>query len=141
MNLGSGDMAYGEALDAAFLTILTTKLMTQTTNTLAYKMGLIKRDGSVIREPKTPEERRALTYMDRIAFGMKKTLGGRVAVFYRMYRNARTNPNFMRALSRMSSHRFTRYHDTSRVAYQRKPDANKQTATGGVTSTFRKPLG
>lgn len=41
----------------------------------AFKLGLINKDGKKQRNAKTPEEKKAMTYFDRLVFNIKRLLG------------------------------------------------------------------
>ncbi len=45
------------------------------TETDAFKLGLIDKDGKKQRNAKTPEEKKAMTYFDRLVFNLKRILG------------------------------------------------------------------
>jgi len=114
------DFLWGEALDAAFLTALTTRINTPVKNLPAFAMGLIDAMGNIVKEPVTKEERRALSYLDRVALFMRKSMGGRVILINNMYRQSRSRPAFVQAAARARSLRFTKYYDI-KVAFFEKP--------------------
>jgi len=114
------DFLWGESLDAAFLTALVDRTNTPIKNLPAYKLGLIDSLGNILQEPKTKNERRALTYLDRVVLFMRKSMGGRVILLNNMYRKARITPSFVQAASRARSLRFMKYYDL-KVAFFEKP--------------------
>jgi len=105
------DFLWGESLDAAFMTALVDRVNTPIRNLPSYKMGLIDGAGNVLKEPKTKEERRALSMLDQVVLFMRKSMGGRTILLNNMYRRARINPNFIRAAARARSLRFLKYYD------------------------------
>lgn len=50
------------------------RLVTPFDQTEAFKLGLIDADGKKIRNAKTPEEKRAVGYFDRLVFNLKRLL-------------------------------------------------------------------
>lgn len=124
------DLVWGEALDAAFFTALTSRLTTPIKNLPAFKYGLINAQGKILRMPKSKEERRALTYIDMVALFMRQTMGGRVQAIYNMYRQARMNPAFIQAAARSVSLRFTKYYDL-KYGFVERP--TPEAITGGMT--------
>lgn len=111
MDIGTRDYDWGSAIDAAIFTVIAQRLMTPNHRLPAFKMGLIDKQGNIKREPKTKQELRALTYIDRIALLMKRSMGGRIASIYNMYRKQRTNPDFIRSAARAVQYRFLVYYD------------------------------
>ena len=61
-------------LDAILAYQFLKKLTTPFTETRAYALGLIDRNGKTIRSASTPEELAAFGYFDRIVFNLKKLL-------------------------------------------------------------------
>lgn len=59
------------------------KLVAKTIYTDAYKLGLVDRNGFIIREPETEIEKQALTSLDRLVFQIKTIIGGRINRFSR----------------------------------------------------------
>lgn len=51
------------------------RLTTPFADTRAYSLGLIDKDGRTVRSPKTPEEKDAYGYFDRLVFNLKRLLG------------------------------------------------------------------
>ena len=74
-------------------------------------MGLIDSNGNILKDPKTKEERRALSFLDQVILFMRKSMGGRVVLLNNMYRRARIKPEFVRAAARAKSLRFLKYYD------------------------------
>lgn len=135
------DYIWGEAVDTAFFTALTIRLTTPTKQLPAYRLGLINARGKILREPKTPQERRALSHIDKIALFMKQAMGGRVAAIMNMYRKNRTSPDFVRAAARAKSLRFTNYYDM-KVGFYDRPHPEAITGGRGPTQTSAaKPRG
>lgn len=54
------------------------KLLERTTDTIAYKLGLVDRNGLIVKEPVTDIEKEALTSLDRLIFQLKSMIGGRI---------------------------------------------------------------
>lgn len=112
--LNRSDWIMGQCIDAVFFTAFVQIIMAPNRGLPAYKLGLIKVNGEVIREPKTDEERRALNYVTRIALYMKRFLGARTRLLYVMYRQERRNPLFIRASARAVSMRYGRYFNVTK---------------------------
>ena len=111
MPLSDADLSWGESLDAAFLKAIVDRLTVPIRTHPAFKLGLVNAQGRMLREPIDAEERRAFSFVDRIAFMMKANMGSKTMLLYNRYRQARLDPVFIRAASRAVSLRFTRYHD------------------------------
>jgi len=125
------DFLWGEGIDAAFMSVLVTRINTPVKNLPAYRMGLVDAMGNVVKEPMTKEERRALTFIDRVALFMRKSMGGRVMLLNNMYRQARTKPAFVQAASRARSLRFMKYYDL-KYAFFEKPMIGQTLSMGNV---------
>ena len=135
------DFLWGESLDAAFMTALTQRISTPIRGLPAYKMGLIDASGRIIQKPKTKEERRALSMIDRVALFMRQAMGGRVAVLHNMYREARHNPAFIQAAARARSLRFLKYYDL-KIGFFERPTPTPITGGVGASPTSAgKPRG
>ena len=109
---------WGEALDATVFNALVQRLITKNTNLPAFKLGLINKQGVILREPKTRDEYRALTNLDTIALFMKRFMGGRVQQIYNMWRKRRLDPNYIKSVARGLSLRFNKYYDVKRIEIQ-----------------------
>jgi len=129
------DYVWGEALDAAFFTALTTRLTTPIHLLPAFRMGLVGRSGQILREPRTREERRALTLIDQIALWMRRSMAGRIPQIMNMYRQKRMSPPFIQAAARATSLRFNKYYDTRKIFYER-PFPHAITGGMGTPSTM-----
>jgi len=130
------DFMWGEALDAAFFTVLTQRISIPIRNLPAFQLGLIDAQGKVIVKPKTKEERRALSFVDQLALFMRQAMGGRTALLYNMYRQARMSPTFIQAAARANSLRFLKYYDL-RIGFFERPTPTA--ITGGVGATPTSP--
>ena len=62
--------------DAVLTFIFLKKLMTPITKTKAYSLELVDNMGRIIKQPKTNEEKNALTLFDKLIFKMKRLLKG-----------------------------------------------------------------
>ena len=122
--LSTNDYIWGESLDSVLYTFMVKRLTMPTKSTPAYKMGIVNDRGVMIREPKTQEERRAFTSLDRIAFMMKQYMRGNVRLIYNQYRKRRLDPNFIRALGKGKALRFTKYYDMEMPFYDAKTNPN-----------------
>jgi hypothetical protein len=109
---------WGEAIDAIVFETFTRKVRTSIVSTAAYKLGLVNDRGQTIREPRTAEERRALSFMDRIVFYVKQFAPGRLPDFYQLYYLKRGDPIFMRSLNRAKSLRMQNYYNPTTVTRQ-----------------------
>ena len=67
-----------EHLDNVLSYILVKKLMTRITSTKAYNLALVDEQGKTLREPKTEEEKAALTNLQKFIFKLKRMLGARI---------------------------------------------------------------
>jgi hypothetical protein len=112
-NISSSDMDWGEALDASFFDAFTKKIMMPISNYPAFKMGLIDGSGNIKRPPRTRYEKRALSFLDRLALLFKRYNAARSFQIFNDYRLARLNPAFIQAVNRGMSLRFSRYYDPS----------------------------
>ena len=130
------DFLWGEALDAAFMTSLVQRLSTPIKNLPAYKMGLINGSGKILKQPRTKEERRALSNLDQVALLMRQAMGGRIVAVANMYRKARMNPHFIKAAARALSLRFFKYYDM-KIGFFERPYS--QVISGGVGATPTSP--
>jgi hypothetical protein len=102
---------FGESLDAAIFDAFTKRMMTPISNYPAFKLGLIDTNGNVKKQPKTREEKRALSFLDRLSLMFKKYMVSRNFQIYNEYRMARLTPVFLQAMSRAMGLRFTQYYD------------------------------
>jgi len=109
--IGPGDLDWGEAIDAAVFDAFTKRVMMPISNHPAFKMGLIDGNGNIKKQPRTREEKRALSFLDRLAFLFKRYNAARTFQIFNDYRLARLNPVFLQAVMRASSFRFSRYYD------------------------------
>ena len=50
------------------------RLTTPFNETKAFELGLIDKDGKLLKKPKTTDEKKAYTYFDRFIFNMKRLL-------------------------------------------------------------------
>jgi hypothetical protein len=114
------DYLWGESLDAAFMVAMLDRINQPIRNLPSFKMGLIDGAGNVIKEPKTKEERRALTMLDQVVLFMRKSMGGRTILLNNMYRRNRMRPEFIRASARARSLRFLKYYDL-KIGFFEKP--------------------
>lgn len=69
-------------IDALVTYLFLKKLMQPFFNTTAYKMKLVDNAGRIIKEPVTPQEKEALTLLDKLIFKIRRLLGTRVANLY-----------------------------------------------------------
>lgn len=69
----------GRLGDAIVVALIAKKLLKPIEKTDAYKLGLINEKGKRIRRPKTSEEKKAYTLLDKLVFKLKKLLGHRLA--------------------------------------------------------------
>jgi len=109
--INASDLDWGESLDAMFMDAFTKRVMMPITQYPAFKLRLIDATGNIKRQPKSREEKRALSFLDRLALLFKKYNTARIFQVYNDYRLARLNPIFLAALVRSSSMRFNRYYD------------------------------
>ena len=124
--ISGSDYLWGESLDAMFFTAMMKRLTSPNKTLPAYKMGLIDANGKVLRDPKTKEERRALTNMDRVALMMKRYMRGNVRLMYNEYRKRRLEPAFIKAAARAGTLRYGKYFDVDAPFY----DPSNITLTG-----------
>ena len=54
-------------------------LVTPIIKTDAYKMGLVDNNGRIIRQPKTDDEKKSLTLLDKTIFKIRRMLGAKVS--------------------------------------------------------------
>jgi len=135
------DFLWGEALDSAFFTALVQRVTTPIKSLPAYRMGLINAQGKPIRDPKTKEERRALSFLDQVALFMRQAMGGRVALLYNMYRKARLDPAFVKSAARAKSLRFLKYYDLKIGFFERPTPTPIIGGIGGTPTHPGKPFG
>lgn len=109
--LGPADLEFGESEDAAIFDAFTKRVMAPISSFPAFKLGLVDGSGNIKKQPKTREEKRALSFLDRLALMYKKYNAARSFQIYNEYRLARLNPVFLRSLMRANSFRLTRYYD------------------------------
>ena len=69
-------------IDALVTYLFLKKLMQPFFNTPAYKMKLVDNAGRIIKEPVTPQEKEALTLLDKLIFKIRRLLGTRIANLY-----------------------------------------------------------
>lgn len=69
-------------VDALVTYLFLKKLMTPVFNTDAFRLKLVDNAGRVIKEPVTPQEKNALTLLDKLILKMKRLLGTRVSNLY-----------------------------------------------------------
>lgn len=111
--IGSSDLDWGESLDAAVFDAFTKKVTMPINQYPAFKLRLIDGNGNIKRQPRTREEKRALSFLDRLALLFKKYNAARMFQIFNDYRLARMNPQFLRSLTQAMSLRFTRYYDVN----------------------------
>ena len=114
------DFLWGESLDAAFFTALTDRISKPVRSLPAFHMGLVDAQGKILKEPTNAEERRALSYLDRVALFMRQAMGGRAILLVNMYRRARMDSKFIQASARAKSLRFLKYYDL-KIGFFEKP--------------------
>ena len=66
-------------VDNVLAYVFVKKLIKPVTDSDAFKMKLIDKEGKIIKPPQTEEEERALSMFDRIVFKIKRLLGSRLA--------------------------------------------------------------
>lgn len=69
-------------VDALVTYLFLKKLMTPVFNTEAFRLKLVDNAGRIIKEPVTPQEKSALTLLDKLILKMKRLLGTRVSNLY-----------------------------------------------------------
>jgi len=69
-------------VDALVTYLFLKKLMTPVFNTEAFRLKLVDNAGRVVKEPVTPQEKSALTLLDKLILKMKRLLGTRVSNLY-----------------------------------------------------------
>ena len=74
MNKRIGMLTHSRTIDNVLVYIFLKNLMTVPTTTPAYKMGLIDKDGKLIREPKTQEENDSISNLDLFVAQLRKWL-------------------------------------------------------------------
>ena len=74
ITLGSHNRSVDNALVFVFLKMLTTI----PTRTKAYKLGLIDKDGRLIKQPTTKEENDSISNLDLLMFKIRKWLAARI---------------------------------------------------------------
>lgn len=112
-NVNASDLDWGESMDAAFFDAFTKRVMMPISQYPAFKMRLIDGNGNIRRQPRSREEKRALSFLDRLALLFKKYNAARSFQIFNDYRLARMNPQFLQAMTRAMAMRFTRYYDTN----------------------------
>lgn len=103
------DWTIGSGMDGIFFTAFIAVIITPNERLPAFRMGLIDKMGRVIKEPSTRDERRALSYVTRIALEMKTYARARTRMLYIVYRQERRNPFFIRSVARTIGMRHGRY--------------------------------
>lgn len=68
-----------EKIDKVMAYVLMRKFVVPIRQSKAFELGLIDREGKIIKSPETEEERRALTLVDRFLLKIKRMLGSKVA--------------------------------------------------------------
>lgn len=68
-----------EKVDSVLSYILMKKLITPIKRTPAFKLGLVDREGDVLKKPETEEEVNAITTLDKLVYKLKKLLGSKLA--------------------------------------------------------------
>ena len=66
-------------IDSILTFVFLKKLMTPIVKSKAYQLGLVNTVGKLLREPKTPEEKAALTILDKFMFKLKRILGSKMS--------------------------------------------------------------
>jgi len=66
----------GRVFDGLFLAKFVADLLKPIRKTEAYNLGLVDKDGVILREPKTREEKRAVSLYKRLIFKIKRLIGG-----------------------------------------------------------------
>jgi hypothetical protein len=132
MRISPNDLNLGEAIDAMMQEAIAQRLIMPIGNFPAFKLGLIDSQGNIKRQPRSREEKRALTVADKVALMMKRFMSGKVGVVYNEYRINRTNPAFMRSLMKATSMNFNKYYnmtigwDYRAVIQEEKQNRNKK---------------
>lgn len=67
-----------ENLDNVIAFLVIKKLVTPIEKTDAYSLGLVDKQGKILRNPETDEEKYALTTLDKFMFKLKRLLGGKI---------------------------------------------------------------
>jgi hypothetical protein len=67
-----------ENLDSIISYLLIKRLVTPITRSKAFSLKLVNNAGRVIKQPKTEEERSALTVLDKLVFKLKRLLGSKL---------------------------------------------------------------
>ena len=70
--------SHSRTVDNALVFIFLKMLMTLPTRTKAYRLGIIDKDGRLIRQPKTKEEEDCISNLDLLMFKIRKWLASRV---------------------------------------------------------------
>jgi hypothetical protein len=109
--LGPSDMSFGESIDAAMFDAFAKRVMMPFSQFPAFKLRLIDGAGNIKKNPRTREEKRALSFIDRLAIMFKKYNAARNIQIANEYRLSRLNPMFMNALNRAVSYRLMNYHN------------------------------
>jgi hypothetical protein len=69
---------HSRSVDNALVYIFLKMLTTLPTRTKAYRLGLIDKDGRLVRQPKTQAEHDSISNLDLLMFRMRKWLAGRI---------------------------------------------------------------
>ena len=70
--------SHSRTVDNALVFIFLKMLTTLPTRTKAYRLGIIDKDGRLIRQPKTKEEEDCISNLDLLMFKIRKWLASRV---------------------------------------------------------------
>jgi hypothetical protein len=111
------DAIWGEAIDAMVFMAIMQRITKPISTWDAKKLGLIDNIGNIIREPQTPEERRALTTLDRFILEFLRVGRGRVPNMISTYRRLRSNPDFVRSRNLARGLKFFNYYRVHGTAY------------------------
>ena len=68
-----------EKMEKVMAFILMKRLIIPIKKTKAYKLKLVDKEGKIIKQPETNEEKKALTTFDKVVFKLKKLLGSKIA--------------------------------------------------------------
>lgn len=61
-------------LDYEIASLIATKLSIPFNEWEAYKLGIIDESGNILRPPKSPEDKKAFTYVDEVCLKVKKLI-------------------------------------------------------------------
>lgn len=109
--LTPNDLDWGESLDAAVYSSFVQRLLIPITNLPAFKLRLIDARGNIKRVPRTREEKRALSFVDRLALMFRQYMGNRTSKLYSDFTLNKQNPIFIRSLMKANTLRFNKYYD------------------------------